>query len=174
MLRECMRRWRRLGTLGTAAVEFAMVTPLLVTLSVGGIDYGNLLNGSQAIAAAARVGAETARDDSTCKSGIQVLNSPQVSSACSDKITAAMQASGNFSPALIPGGYTLTCYCDRDQNTIPCTNPSPPPFGNSCATAGRGNNMVFITISASQLVSPLITWPSFPDSINGLMTVRLQ
>jgi hypothetical protein len=183
MFGSYLRRFRRLGTRGAAAVEFALVTPMLITLSVGGIDYGNLLNGSQAIAAAARVGIETARNDTDCKSGIQVLNNPQVGTDCKNAIETAMQASGNFSPALIfPSNFTLTCKCDKDLETILCPPPSgnSQTFGNSCATptqaspTGRGNNMVFITVSASQIVSPLITWPFFPNSINGLATVRLQ
>lgn len=176
MLGNYLRHFWRLGSRGAAAVEFALVAPVLVTLSVGGIDYGNLLNGSQTIAAAARVGVEIARDNTDCKKEIQVLKTPQIGSDCSDAIEAAMQSSGNFNPALVfPGSFTLTCYCDKAPGTVvPCTNPSPPPFGYSCATAGQGNNMVFVTVSASQIVSPLITWPFFPDTISGLATMRLQ
>lgn len=163
------RRARRLlGNAGAALVEFALVVPLLLTVSLGGIDYGSLFNGSQAIAAAARVGGEAARNNSTCQSGIQVLNNPQVSSDCFTAIKGAMTSSGSFSPALtFPGSFPLTCKCDADDGSITCGN-------HSCQTAGRGFNEVFITISATQDVSPLIRWPAFPSGISGSMTVRVQ
>jgi hypothetical protein len=157
-----------LGNAGASLVEFALVAPLLLTVSLGGVDYGTLLNGSQSIAAAARVGAETARNNPTCQSGIQILNNPQVSNDCFTAIKGAMASSGNFSPALsFPGSFPLTCKCDGDDGSITCGN-------HSCQTAGRGFNEVFITISATQDVSPLVPWPAFPSGISGSMTVRLQ
>jgi Flp pilus assembly protein TadG len=150
---------------------------VLLTLSLGGIDYGNLFNGYQSLVAATRVGAETARNDTTCQAGIQVLNTPQVSTACVQQIQNAMKNSGSFSPALTIPTPTLACYCDSAgsggtpaaQSTITCGN-------FSCASAGRGFNEVFVTIIASQSVTPLLSWPRvlFPSTLKAATVVRLQ
>jgi len=159
---------RFLGTAGGAAVEFALVTPFLFLLIFGGIDFGNFFNSSQAIAAATRAGAEYARGSLTCQAGIQVLNTPQISPNCTTGITDAMQSSFSFNPALtFPTPPALACYCDGDNGTITCGN-------FSCATAGRGNNEVFVSVSASQAITPLIPLPGFPATLNGLTELRLQ
>jgi TadE-like protein len=157
-----------LGTAGAAAVEFALVTPFLFLLIFGGIDFGNFFHSSQAIVAATRAGAEYARGSSTCQAGIQVLNTPQISTNCTTGITNAMQNSFSFNPALtFPTPPALACYCDGDNGTITCGNVS-------CATAGRGVNEVFVSISASQAITPLIPLPGFPATLNGLTELRLQ
>jgi TadE-like protein len=159
---------RFLGTAGAAAVEFALVTPFLFLLIFGGVDFGNFFNSSQAIAAATRAGAEYARGSSTCKAGIQVLNTPQISTNCTTGIKNAMQNSFSFNPALtFPTSPALACYCDGDNGTITCGD-------FSCATAGRGNNEVFVSVSASQAITPLIPLPGFPATLNGLTELRLQ
>jgi Flp pilus assembly protein TadG len=157
-----------LGTAGAAAVEFALVTPFLVALTFGGVDFGTLFKTSQTIAAATRVGAEFARSSPTCQAGIQVLNTPQVSAACATGIKNAMQNAGNFTPALtFPTAPVLACYCDSDNSTITCGN-------NPCTTINKGNNEVFIRVTARQAITSLIPWPGFPATLNGLSELRLQ
>ena len=168
-------RWRAkraggrfLGADGAVAVEFAILAPILAILAVGIGDFGALMNGSEALAAATRIGAQYARDNPTCQAGIQVLNTPPVSTACRDGIRGAMQNSMSFNPALtFPANFTLTCECD-DGTAIACGN-------NSCATLGRpAPNRMFITVSASQAFTPLITWPGMPAVLNGGTELRLQ
>lgn len=167
------RRRRSLGTGGAAAVELGLALPFLVLLVIGIIDFGTYLDGSQALAAATRVGAEFARDSTTCKAGIQVLSNPQISAACvgsgsTGGIEGAVQNAANFNPALtFPNPPALTCQCD-DGTSIACGN-------NSCATAGRpAPNRVFVTVRARQTFSPIIPWPGFPTVLNGTTVLRLQ
>lgn len=190
MLRDIWRARRSLGSHGAAAVEMALVTPMLLTLSLGGVDYGNLFNGSQALVAATRVGAETARNDPFCQSGGIMPSSTNssvlaVQSACQNAIENNMKSSGNFNPALtFPSTFALTCYCDGDGGLCDpsLTAPYQAPANYSCSTPtttypnGRGYNELFITISASQSTNPLISWPSvaFPSTISGVTEIRLQ
>jgi hypothetical protein len=154
---------------GAVAVELGVVIPFLLLIIIFVIDFGSYMNATQAIAAATRVGAEFARDDpNACKTGIDVLKTPQILDACITGIENAMQNAGNFSPALtFPTAPFLTCQCD-DGNTITCGD-------NSCAKAKRpAPNRVFITVGASQRINTIISWPGFPDALTGLTEVRLQ
>jgi Flp pilus assembly protein TadG len=170
LVSRIMGRARRgcLDTIGAVAAELAIVTPFLVLLILGVIDFGAYMNGSQAIAAATRIGAEYARDGATCRSGVQVLPTPSISTACTNGIENAMQDALNFSPALtFPNPPALTCQCD-DGGAIDCGN-------NSCATAGRpAPNRVLITVSASQTIDPILGWAGFPTTLSGLTQIRLQ
>jgi hypothetical protein len=168
---EWCTRWRNRGLLGiegSVAVELGLIGGLvLVPLLLGIIDFGRLLNNSQALAAATRIGAEYARGSSTCQAGIQILNTPPVNTACTTGIQNATQNSINFSPALtFPASFPLTCECD-DKSSITC--------GNSCAAAGRpAPNRVFITVRASQSFTPMVSWPGIPTTLNAGAEIRLQ
>jgi hypothetical protein len=168
---EWRTRWRNRGLLGiegSVAVELGLIGGLvLVPLLLGIIDFGRLLNNTQALAAATRIGAEYARGSSTCQAGIQVLNSPPVNPACTTNIRKAMQDAVNFSPLLTyPASFPLTCECD-DKSSIACNS--------SCAAAGRpAPNRVFITVSASQSFTPMVSWPGIPTTLNAGAEIRLQ
>jgi Flp pilus assembly protein TadG len=158
-----------LGVRGAVAVELGLLVPLLVLLAIGIVDFGNLLQSTQAIAAAARIGAQYARDSTTCKSGIQILSSPPVNAACTTGITNTMTQSLNYSAGQLtfPASFPLTCECD-DATSIACGN-------NACATAGRpAPDRVFITVSASQSFTSMIAWPGMPTAVSGGAEIRLQ
>jgi Flp pilus assembly protein TadG len=52
------------------------MTPFLLTLIFGGLDFGALFNTSQVIAASARNGAEYARNSPTCQAVSSLPQSP--------------------------------------------------------------------------------------------------
>jgi hypothetical protein len=169
-----------LGTAGAAAVELALVTPFLLTLIFGGLDFGNLFNTSQSIAAATRAGAQYARNSATCQSGILVAHSPPIATGagpCTDGIQKATQNAGNFAPALtFPTAPVLACYCDGGATpNTPCTTNPVPSTGldYSCSTNGRGNNELYVQVSARQAITPLLPWPGFPKTLNGLTELRI-
>lgn len=162
------RRACHLDSAGSAAIELALVLPFLVLLIIGALDFAWLFNNSQALSAATRAGAEYARNSTTCQSGINVLNSPQITGTCITGIQNTMQNSYNFNPALTyPNGVSLACYCDGDGGTITCGNAS-------CATAGRGNNELFVKVTANRAITPPAPLPGFPTSLNGVTELRLQ
>jgi Flp pilus assembly protein TadG len=161
---------RFLGDAGSVAVELGLLGGLfLVPLMLGIIQYGIYFNATQALAAATRTGAEYARNSATCKAGIQVLQSPPVSGACTTGIQNTITNSMNYPSGALtfPATFPLTCQCD-DGTAITCGN-------NSCATAGRpAPNRVFITISASQTFTPFVTLWTVPSTINGVTDIRIQ
>jgi Flp pilus assembly protein TadG len=171
-----------LGTAGAVAAELAIATPFLSLLILGVVDFGGYMNGSQAIAAATRVGAEYARDSAVCQSsttGVDMVNDV-VNATCigagnpASGIEGAMQNAMNFSPALtFPTAPFLTCQCDDGTKANPNTTSG---CGNySCAANNRpAPNRVFITVGASQTIDPILGWAGFPTTVPGLTQIRLQ
>lgn len=165
-MREVSHRCH-LGTAGAAVVELALVMPFLLSLLVGGLDFAYLFNTSQAVAAATRAGAEYAHNSTTCQSGIDVLNTPQITTNCINGIQNAMQSSYPFTTVLtFPSGVTLACYCDGDGGIIICGN-------TSCVTAIRGNTEVSIKVTAREAFTPVVSLPGFPTTLNGVTEFRL-
>jgi Flp pilus assembly protein TadG len=62
-----MRRWGRTRR-GAAVVEFAVVSPVLILLLLGMIEYGRMIMVQQSLATAARVGARSAIVEETSAS----------------------------------------------------------------------------------------------------------
>jgi Flp pilus assembly protein TadG len=148
-----------LGTAGTAAVEFAFATPILVILVMGIADLGLLAARTAALEGATRVGAEYARNNSTCQSDIQ-------SSSCVTGIKNAMQNSANFSPAItFPSDPSPSCEC-ADGSSITC--------GTTCVGAGKTPNRVLVTVTASQTFTPVLSWGIIPTSLTASTEMRVQ
>ncbi len=164
---------------GSVAVELALLAPLLVTLVVGISDFGNLLNSSEALAAAARIGAEYAKNSPTCQGDWATNSTP--SAGCTTGIRNAVTNSMAFVPALAAPSVLLTCECE--STAIPstystCSGPTSPPF-NSCFTSPpavgyTGPNRVFVTIGATQSFTPMISWPGMPATLAAVTKLRLQ
>jgi Flp pilus assembly protein TadG len=166
-----------LGTSGAAFVELGMVTPIFATLVIGTVDFGSLFFSSQSVAAATWVGADYARNNPICQqsaTGIVMLPVPAIGETCNTNIQTAMQNSRNFSPPLtFPGGNQLVCYCSGDNAA--CGTNWTTTTGYVCASAGRGNNQVFIRVNASQTApAPLFPWPGFPTTVPAVTELRLQ
>jgi Flp pilus assembly protein TadG len=150
------------GSDGTALVEFALAAPILVTLVLGIADFGLLAAKNAALEGATRVGAEYARDNSTCQSNIQATS-------CISGIKTAMQSGGNFSPALtFPSSsppFPASCECD-DGTSITC--------GTTCVGAGKTPNRVLVTVTATQAYTPILPWPGIPTSLTASTELRIQ
>jgi hypothetical protein len=148
-----------LGIDGAVIIEFALAAPILVTVVIGIADLGMLAAKTAALEGATRVGAEYARNNSTCQSDIQA-------SSCITGIKNAIQRVGNFSPALtFPSDPSPSCECD-DGTSITC--------GTTCVGAGKTPNRVLITVTASQAYTPIISWPGIPTSLTASTEMRIQ
>jgi Flp pilus assembly protein TadG len=155
-----MRRLGRhpIGSDGSVIVEFALAAPILVTLVLGIADFGMLAARTAALEGATRVGAEYARNNSTCQD--------ITASTCISGIKSAMQSTGNFSPALTyPSDPSPSCECD-DGTSITC--------GTTCVGAGKTPNRVLVTVTASQTYTPILPWPGIPTSITASTEMRIQ
>jgi hypothetical protein len=148
-----------LGSHGTALVEFALAAPILVTLVLGIADLGLLAANTAALEGATRVGAEYARNNTTCSQG------DITGSSCIAGIKNAVQSAGNFSPPVtFPSDPSVSCECD-DGSSITC--------GTTCV-AGKTPNRVLITVSASQSYTPILPWPGLPSSVTASTEMRVE
>ena len=96
-----MLRVRR-STRGVAAVEFALIAPILLILILGLVDYGLAMFVKMELTGAVRAGAQLALTDKDD----------------TDKIKAAVVAATNNSNALVVTA-TETCKCE-DETTVAC------------------------------------------------------
>ena len=147
------------GSDGTALTEFALAAPILVAVVLGIADLGLLAARNAALEGATRIGAEYARNNSTCQANL-------TGSSCITGIKNAMQNSGSFSPAItFPSDPSPSCECD-DGSSITC--------GTTCVGAGKTPNRVLITVTASQAFTPIWSWGVIPTSLTASTEMRVQ
>ena len=155
------RTYRRfLGVEGAVLVEFALAAPILVTLVLGIADLGLLAANTAALEGVTRVGAEYARNNTTCQADL-------AGQSCIAGIKSAMTNSGNFNPPItFPSDPSASCECD-DGSPITC--------GTTCADVGKPSpNRVLITVSASQSYTPILPWPGLPSSVTASTEMRVE
>ena len=155
------RTYRRfLGVEGAVLVEFALAAPILVTLVLGIADFGMLAANTAALEGVTRVGAEYARNNTTCQADL-------AGQSCIAGIKSAMTNSGNFNPPItFPSDPSASCECD-DGNPITC--------GTTCSAAGKPPpNRVLITVTASQSYTPILPWPGLPSSVTASTEMRVE
>jgi Flp pilus assembly protein TadG len=163
----------RNDTAGAVAAELAIISPFLLLLVVGAIDFGNYMNGSQALAAATRVGAEYAIAGKKCvtnttsNSGIDKTTGT-IGSDCVTGITDAMTSAFSYGGAFIAGTPTMACFCE-DGSSVACT------LAATCSATTLPKS-VFITVTARDAVNPIAPWPKLPGTITlaGLTKLRIQ
>jgi Flp pilus assembly protein TadG len=140
---------------GAAAVEFAMTAPLLIVLVLGVVDYGILMNNAASLVGGTRAGGEVAK--------------------VNPSVTAAqLTALGIFPSGATPSVSAPFCSC-FDNTTVSC--PAPGGAGaNPCAVKSDTRVLRYVTVSATQSFSPVVSWTSFtfPASLNATTVVRTQ
>jgi hypothetical protein len=140
---------------GAAAVEFAITVPLLIVFVLGVVDYGMLMNNAASLVGATRAGGEVAE--------------------MNPSVTAAqLTALGIFPSGAIPSVSAPFCSC-FDNTPVSC----PAPGGadpNPCATKSDTRVLRYVTVSATQSFSPLLSWTNFtfPESLSATTAVRTQ
>lgn len=131
---------------GGAAVELAVVFPVLVLLLIGVADYGRVFFTSIAVANAARAGAEWGAQSSATAFGP------------ASAITDFAKQDGAEAGAITVVTAT-SCRCG--PNVVTCsTTPS---------CAGYGPPRAFVEVTASKTVSLILPYPGVP---NNLQIVR--
>jgi len=143
---------RKRGRAGAAAVEFAILSTLLVLMMVAVIDLGMGLY-----------------------RGIQVRNAAQAGAAYAmakgynaGSITSAIQNATSFSQVSASPGPTQFCGCPTSTGITTAT------CGAVCA--GGSTAGTYVTASATGNYTTLLHYPLFPNTFNYAIqaTVRIQ
>ena len=156
-LRGCLRSF---GDYGAAAVELAIMAPVLVALVLGIADYGLLLEWASTMEGAARAGAEVARANPSVTSG---------------NLTA-------FFPSGITPTVSTVCTCVDNTSVAACP---PAPAATSCT--GKTNPFIagspadprifqYVQVAGTKSVSPIISYGTFTSAktVSGNTTIRTQ
>jgi Flp pilus assembly protein TadG len=138
------------GNRGTALVEFALVTPLLLLILAGILDYGQALSKATTVANAARIGAQYAISSqarSTDTTGIRA---------------AVINSSPGFSGLSVASARTCRC-----------------PGGSSvrCRGAcGGGIVQMYVKVTVTSTSSAMFSYSGLPftGSVKGQATMRAQ
>jgi hypothetical protein len=152
---------------GTLTVEFAFAAPILIVAVLGAADIGALMNTAASLRGATRAGAEYAKAN---------WNNPSVTNVTTgteQKVCGFLGltlAGGSCSP--VTPGVTNSCTCDDNTSVSPC----PPTGANPCASQTPSGVIQYVTVTAQQTFSPILSWASFvfPSPVRATTTVRTQ
>jgi len=154
-IRHLLRQFvfgRELGIAGAAAVEFAMLSSLLVLMMLAVIDLGMGFY-----------------------RGIQVRNAAQAGAAYAmakgydaSSITSAIQNATSFSQVSASPAPSQFCGCPTTTGITTAT------CGSACADGSTART--YVTASATASYRTLLHYPLFPDTFNYAIqaTVRIQ
>jgi Flp pilus assembly protein TadG len=132
---------------GAAAVEFALMTPIVTAAMVGVTDMGLAANEKMRLTNAARAGAQYALSNPTDTNGTQ---------------SAVQSAAPGMSSVSV--SLSKTCGC-ADGSSLTC--------GNTC---NSGITRTYITVTASTTHTFLVSYPAFGSSIalSSSASIRIQ
>jgi Flp pilus assembly protein TadG len=137
---------------GQALVETALVGLFLLTLLVGGIDFGRFTYDGILLGNAARAGVQYGSQNLTTAADTAGM----IDAATSDNGTlvgTTTPTAGNF------------CKCGNTTYTCTATQPS------ACNTSPR---LVYVTVTTQGVFTPWITFPGIPSTISLSRTATMQ
>lgn len=138
---------------GGAAVELAVVLPILVLIAIGIADYARVFATGITIASAAKAGAQYGAQN-TATSG-----------DTADIHNAARQEGQEVAPIVVTSNRI--CRCPGSENGVDCIT-------GSCGSYGVPR--VFVSVTASKSVAMLFNYPGLPSTIpvRRTATIRVQ
>lgn len=142
---------------GVAAVEFAIVVPILLTLLIPACDLGMGISQQLQVWEAAQAGAQNA------------LANGFASTAIENAVTGATSlASIRATPAPVE-----SCGCPTGS-AVAAANPAVPPCTGNCPNGEQSGT--YVTVSAIAVYSPLIPYPTLGSSVTltAQSFVRIQ
>ena len=148
---ECtVPRGRRKQT-GQAATEVALISPVMIVMLLGTMDFGRLFFDAIGVAGAVRSGLQYAtlkKDNATDTAGI--VNAAQQDATNTNGVTVA-----------------TTSYCEcSDGSAISC----------ALACPGAVNPQLYVQVKATKTFHTMVAYPGIPNSVNlsqqGVMRVR--
>jgi Flp pilus assembly protein TadG len=152
---------------GTLTLEFAFAAPILTVAVLGAADIGVLMNTAASLRGATRAGAEYAKAN---------WNNPSVTNVTTgteQKVCGFLGltlSSGSCSP--VTPGVTTSCTCADNSAVTPC----PPTGTNPCASLTNKGVLLYVTVTATQSFSPILSWASFafPTNVAASTAMRTQ
>jgi Flp pilus assembly protein TadG len=149
-----MRMPRRVfgETQGSSLVELAFVLPVLMVVLLGIIDFGRVFYTSAEVANAAHAGA--------------IYGSRTLSLANS---TTGMQTAATTDAADTTGmtsTASVVCECTQGGSVVICQTAQ-----SSC---GLTIPLVYVTVTTSAKLTPLVPWPGIPNPITVNATAKMR
>lgn len=134
---------------GSAAVELAVVAPLLALLALGVSEFGRVYYSAITVAGAARAGAQYGAQNVLTSMDTALIN----------------QAARNEAADVGTISATSSRFCRCPDGTTPsCTGTCP----------GYGGPEVFVRVSTSKTLSFLMKYPGMPTSISISRTATFR
>jgi Flp pilus assembly protein TadG len=145
---------------GNSAIEFGLLAPILILLTIGVVDLGVGLYQQQQVQAAAQAGAQAAL------SGGSGVNTGATSYGTNIE-NAATNSTSLSVTATVPNGAWSGCPTG--------TSITPPKTGSTTCTGGANPN-TYVTVNTTATYKPLLSYPGFGSSVtlNGTATVRVK
>ena len=153
---------------GTLTVEFAFAAPILIVAVLGAADIGSLMNTAASLRGATRAGAEYAKANWNNETSVTNLTTATEQRVCG--FLGLTLSSSTCSP--VTPGVTNSCTCDDNTSVSPC----PPTGTNPCASQTPSGVIQYVTVTAQQDFSPILSWASFvfPSPVQASTKVRTQ
>jgi Flp pilus assembly protein TadG len=152
LLKNCSGLTKRLwaGRRGNAAVEFALMAPVLLTVIAGLIDFGMGAYEAMSLRSAARAAGQFAMKYPTDTAGIAAV----VTAATTLDAQALTVTSSRFCKC--SNGTTVTC--------------------DSQACSGNTPQLKYVRVSVTKTFTTMFPWPGFADGLPlaGTATLRTQ
>lgn len=147
---------------GQAMLELAIVTPLLLLLSIGVIELGRYAYIGILVGNAARAGA-----DYGAQSLAQSVDTVGIQTAADNDFQSNGQPVSNLTVT-----SSTACGCDNGGTTTAqtCTVAN----ANSCTAVSKQVWVVTVTVTASGTFSPMFRYPGLPSSINMSSTSTMR
>ena len=147
---------------GSAAVEFALILPMIMLLVAGLLDYGNVMTIRMRVNSAARVAVQYA------------AHYP----AAAASITAAGTAATS-DPNIVVGAPLFRCTCDNPWGVGVSGSSLSSCSSLSCVSAQatlRHHRYYYVTVSATENYTPLLPYNGLgaPIILTGTATIEVQ
>jgi Flp pilus assembly protein TadG len=155
---------------GQSLLEVALLTPVILALLVGIIDFGRYAYMGILVENAARAGAAygaQGRNESADTAGIQA--------AADNDFANGQSLTGlgvtSFTSCGCDSGGTVTL---QGQTTVACTTAGNPKLDTSCAGGVQGHYVVMVSVTASGKFNALFNFPGIPKSLTVTRTATMR
>lgn len=140
---------RRRNDDGSAAVEFALISPVLVLMLIALVDLGLAMMDSVRLASAVRAGAQFAMQDADDKASIKTVAANSTSLSLSE---ADIEVSDKF--------------CECDTVSAPCDT--------TCASGFAPGE--YVTVTGSTTITSILSYPwlASPSTLTQSTTIRVK